>query len=164
MICYLSDIVHNQAGIQFDKNKDSMNYGNIVLYSAEHQTYNENMNYQRMRDRLKEKQVSHLCFFRVSYLHNFSFRNRKSTNLSTIFLRSIKVLGGISIHTPNMTMNIMITLQPTITLITFINGINSNSCIYYLSMFEIDDLYFSILYFKFWQTLIFNIKFVHCFH
>ena len=61
MICSLLDIfVHNQAGIKFDKNKDSMNYGNIVLYSAEHQTYNENMNYQRMRDRLKEKQVSHL--------------------------------------------------------------------------------------------------------
>jgi len=57
MICSLLDIfVHNQAGIKFDKNKDSMNYGNIVLYSAEHQTHNENMNYQRMRDRLKEKQ------------------------------------------------------------------------------------------------------------
>lgn len=73
MTCYLSDIVHNQAGIQFDKNKDSMNYGNIVLYSAEHQTYDENMNYQRMRDRLKEKQVSHLCFFFVYIIYIFYY-------------------------------------------------------------------------------------------
>ena len=73
MTCYLSDIVHNQAGIQFDKNKDSMNYGNIVLYSAEHQTYDENMNYQRMRDRLKEKQVSHLCFFFVYIIYLFYY-------------------------------------------------------------------------------------------
>lgn len=51
-----NDFVHNQTGIQYDKNKDSMNYGNIVLYSAEHQTYEQNMNYQRMKDRLKEKQ------------------------------------------------------------------------------------------------------------
>ena len=57
MICFLLDFVHNQTGIQYDKNKDSMNYGNIVLYSAEHQTYEQNMNYQRMKDRLKEKQV-----------------------------------------------------------------------------------------------------------
>ena len=73
MTCYLSDIVHNQAGIQFDKNKDSMNYGNIVLYSAEHQTYDENMNYQRMRDRLKEKQVSNLCFFFVYIIYIFYY-------------------------------------------------------------------------------------------
>ena len=73
MTCYLSDIVHNQAGIQFDKNKDSMNYGNIVLYSAEHQTYDENMNHQRMRDRLKEKQVSNLCFFFVYIIYIFYY-------------------------------------------------------------------------------------------
>ena len=69
---FLLDLVHNQAGIQYDKNKDSMNYGNIVLYSAEHQTYEQNMNYQRMKDRLKEKQVWHTIdvpvFWFVSFL------------------------------------------------------------------------------------------------
>lgn len=50
------ETVHKQPGVKYDKNKDSWNYGNIVLYSAEQQKYDANINYQRMRERLKEKQ------------------------------------------------------------------------------------------------------------
>ena len=74
----LLETVHKQPGVKYDKNKDSWNYGNIVLYSAEQQKYDANINYQRMRERLKEKQVSSIVSVRPSK-YSFFYLIRRIT-------------------------------------------------------------------------------------
>ena len=125
----LLETVHKQPGVKYDKNKDSWNYGNIVLYSAEQQKYDANINYQRMRERLKEKQVSSIVSVRPSK-YSFFYLIRRITRRTCYwnFSKSIMVWGGTMTRSLNITME-MCTLQLTITLITTINQIKSKPMI-----------------------------------